>query len=168
MKRGKIGKRLFFLGFLTSTLIFFSCNGALSNKGSMVQPDRRIPLVQGEQQDGHFGSNDLSLDYSYEAGSNTMNISGTIIFANYLIYNFSTIDRFRLRVMLLDADGRVLDEKGIYNTGHRVNMGNASFQRIVELPAGVRQFAFSYSGSAIESGSEGSTPTRFWELPLMR
>lgn len=164
----RINRKLFFIGIFFSTVTLLSCNGALNHKGSMVQPDRRIPLVQGEHQSGRFESQDLSLDYNYKTESNTMTMSGTIIFANQIIYNFSTIDRFRLRVMMLDASGRVIDEKGIYNTGHRVNLEKASFQRVVDLPMGTKQIAFSYSGSALEGGSEGSTPTRFWELPLMR
>jgi len=81
-------------------------------------------------------------------------MSGKIVFANFLVLGYALLQDFRLGVIFLDENGRVLEETGLVT--NRGSFDPFPFKRRIKLPPNAVSMAFSYEGNAIESGKDTS------------
>ena len=72
---------------------------------------------------------------------------------------YLVLNDFRLRVIFLDASGRVLGS-GMLATD-RGDFREIRFNRRLSIPASTSSIAFGYEGKAIEGAEDGGTTT-FW------
>lgn len=125
-------------GALKSGLIFFlfllmACQGLQET----VAPERWIALHQGGPYDGSWESQDVFVQYQYVKKPSTF----TLKYGGHAKRGY---DQVSVWVLFLDAQGKILDTKSIFNSGFRQHMGRdkRSFEKTFEIPAGTTQFAF--------------------------
>jgi hypothetical protein len=132
--------------------------GALS-----VSPADRLSIEQ-PQYSGKWKGNDLAVEYSYSKDQGQMDLSGKVLFSYSMVMGYSRMEDFRLAVIFLDENGRVLKE-----TGLATNAGSfdpISFHNRINLPSNAVFMAFSYQGRAYDTGSNsGGGITSFWHSP---
>ena len=139
----------------------------VSYQGATVRSEDRIPLVAGAGQAGSYLGPDLTVDYQYLWNQSELNISGAIGFAGSISHNFSVIVNFHLSLVLLDAEGRILETKLLDATSSGDPSDPIRFSERLALPPGVSGMAFVYGGDAREGGLEGMT-TSFWHYPIKK
>jgi len=128
------------------------CAGVVSN----IPPERRISLVEAENNQGSFSYGSLTLQYNYAltGGSLVMGVSKMML-AGKVTYR-DRFDSLDIYVVFLDAAGTVLQKKFIYSSGYRTDEARVSdlaFQKTLEVPAGSEAITFTYSEIA-RSGRE--------------
>jgi len=138
---------------------FSSCQTMpkFSEIGRVVPPEKRISLTHGGTQEGQWTTPDLTLAYRYEETGNRFTISGTVYFADALQTGFGTLDRFFLKVVLVNGTGTTLVSQSLLTAGYRSPMGRLIFKRSISLPTDTAAMAFGYSGKASDgvSGDDG-------------
>ena len=104
---------------------------------STVAAQDRIVLLQGGPHTGSWGSNDVSLEYQYvaQAGTFKLNIGGEAK---------RKYDQLTVWIKFLDAQGKVLETKSVFNSGFRMELsrGKNAIEKTFEIPTGSTQFAF--------------------------
>ena len=77
-----------------------------------IAPQNLIPLTRDAQQGGSWESNDASLEYHYikASGITKLSVRGRAR-AKY--------DQFTVSVLFLEADGKILERRSVYNSGFR-------------------------------------------------
>ncbi len=132
--------------------------GALS-----VSPADRLSIEQ-PQYSGKWKGNDLTVEYSYSKDQGQMELSGKVVFSYSMVMGYSRMEDFRLAVIFLDENGRVLKEAGLAtNAG---SFDPISFHNRINLPSNTVFMAFSYQGRAYDTGSNsGGGITSFWHSP---
>lgn len=120
------------------------CAGVVSS----IPPERRISLVEAENNQGDFSNGPLTLQYNYALTGGSMVRSGSnMMLAGKVTYR-DRFDSLDIYVAFLDAAGTVLQRKFIYSSGYRSGEGRVSdraFQKTLEVPAGSESITFSYS-----------------------
>ena len=139
----------------------------LTYQGATVHPEDRIPLVAGALQAGGYLAPDLAVYYQYVWNQSDLDISGVVVFAGSIRGNFTSIKRFHLSVMLLDAEGRIVGTKSLQATSYSDPGEPMPFSERIALPPGVSGIAFVYSGDAREGGQDG-VATTFWHYPITK
>jgi hypothetical protein len=123
---------------ILSCLIFFSmilasCQGLQTT----VAAQDRIPLLQGGPHEGSWESNDVLLEYKYFAQPNSfqLNIEGSAK---------RGYDQLSVWILFLDAQGKALEKKSVYNSGFREKLSGfrGGIEKTFEIPTGSTQFAF--------------------------
>ncbi len=118
--------------------------------GSNIPPERREPLVEGENNQGSFSYGPLTVDYSYTVTGSNMVVGGSnMILAGKASYQGGT-DSLDVRILFLDATGIVLQQKIIYSSGFRSGNGKGSarvFQKTLSVPPGSAAISFSFSAT---------------------
>lgn len=134
---------LLFMVVLTS-LGVLGCAGIVSS----IPPERRISLVEAENNQGTFSSGALTLEYNYAlTGGNLVMGGSNMILAGKATYS-NRFDSLDIYVAFLDTAGTVLQQKSIYSSGYRSDEGKVSgraFQKTLEVPAGSEAITFIYS-----------------------
>ena len=123
-------------------------------------PDRLS--IEQAASSGQWQGKDISLEYKYSKNKGNLELSGTVRFAMYLAMGYSRLENFRLTAMLLDPDGRVLQETGLVT--NRGSFNPVSFSQAINLPANAVSVAFSYQGTGIESGTGGITSFSYYPV----
>jgi len=88
-------------------------------------------------------------------------LSGRIRFSYSLIMGYSSLREFRLGAIILDENGRVLEEIGLAT--NRDSLDPIPFSRRIDLPPKAVSMAFSYQGRAVDVGRG---KTSFWFYPI--
>ncbi len=140
--------------FKTSLLyiLVLTCLSALgcTGVGSNIPPERRTPLIEGENNQGNFSYGQLSLEYSYTVtGSNMIMGGSNMILAGKAAY-LGGADSLDIRILFLDATGIVLQQKIIYSSGFRSGNGKGSdrvFQKTLSVPPGSAAITFTFSAT---------------------
>jgi hypothetical protein len=115
----------------------FSCVGP----GQMtVPPERRIPLVKDTPQQGSWESSDVALQYQYveQNGAIQLSITGQAK---------RGYDQLVVWVNLVDAQGKILETKSIFNSGYRTERSygkpqKGTIEKTLEIPPGSTAIAF--------------------------
>jgi hypothetical protein len=115
----------------------FSCVGP----GQMtVPPERRIPLVKDTPQQGSWESSDVALQYQYveQNGAIQLSITGQAK---------RGYDQLVVWVNLVDAQGKILETKSIFNSGYRTERSygkpqKGTIEKTLEIPPGTTAMAF--------------------------
>ena len=149
---------LFVMAAFCCFLLVSGCQTMPVNSGAVsVAPEDQIPVAQG-QKEGVWVGRDLSIEYKFSRGG-SLDISGTVQFADHMRIGYLVLNDFRLRVIFLDASGRVLGS-GMLATD-RGDFREIRFNRRLSIPASTSSIAFGYEGKAIEGAEDGGTTT-FW------
>ena len=151
--------RIGFMPILIATLV--SCQGKLlTANGKFVAEEKRIALQQDGSASGSWqGKQDLTVNYTMTRNQNVLQIAGDIVFRGHKL-----LDTFRFSLVLIDADGSVLEVVPVTSAGGRRKVEQVSFSREMPLPPNTVYFAFSYDGTTRGIG-EGGSPTAFWSAP---
>ena len=151
---------------LAATLLLFGCQTLLTEQGKMVDPEKRIALQDRMEQES-WNTRDLSLAYRAIRHGSTLELSGKISFARYLINNYITVRSFHMDIVFLDDSGRVLWMTGLTSIPEQAFTDPISFNTVLNLPPGATSFAFSYQGETGSSGDdEGMSRYLIQEFPM--
>jgi len=96
------------------------------------------------------------MNYSKDQGQT--DLSGSVRFADYFM-GYSRLQDFRLEAILLDENGTVLQKIGLAT--NRGSFDPMPFHSKLKLPPNAVFMAFSYQGTAGESGMGGNTSFSF-------
>jgi len=124
-------------------MIFFLVLGC-SMVGSIVPTAQRLNLVETGANEMVFKNGNLNVIYSYDIQGTLFNITGRT-------NKPQGLDSFNLRLLFLDADGKVLQQSIIATVGFREDRRAASelnFIKTLQLPTNTSAVSFSYSGIA--------------------
>ncbi|MBW1636347.1 MAG: hypothetical protein JRJ68_08745 [Deltaproteobacteria bacterium] len=128
-------------------LTFLNISGC-AGTGSNVPPEKRVDLIQAENNQGLFKSPPFSLEYSYTlTGSSMISGSSNMILAGRAFYGGGA-DSLDIRILFLDSAGTVLQKKMIYSSGFRSDDARGSkhvFQKTLNVPPGSASISFTYS-----------------------
>ena len=154
-----------------------ACQGRfLSYQGAVAKQESRIALLEGGQHTDTWKTRDLSIRYRYQRDQGNAELSGTVELDKSLGRSFSTLEYLILWVHLLDAEGRVLESKGILTSEYRHMVKKLLFKQSMELPLDTTAIAFSYRGRVRDVGGSGRTVEDagdgdswdFWIYPFQR
>ena len=155
---------LFRLSVIVSALFIAALQ--VSAAAGFVPPEDRLSIAE-PRASAVWKGQDLTVKYTYSADQGQMELSGNIRFANYLSQGFTQLRDFRLNVIFLDQNGKVLEEKGLVT--NRGGFDPLPFKTRLTLPPGAVSIAFSYQGDAIDSASGaggGGGHSSFWYYPI--
>jgi len=139
----------------------------LTYQGATVHPEDRIPLVAGALQAGGYLTPDLTVYYQYVWNQSELDVSGVVVFVGSISNNFTLIKTFHMSLVLLDAQGRILEMKLLQTASPGDPSDPTPFSERIALPPGVSGMAFVYSGDAREGGQDG-VATTFWYYPITK
>lgn len=162
---------------LLATISFFLIAASTSCKsiswnyvGHEVPEVSQIPLKTGGPHKGIWESEDITIQYQYETGTQRFEISGLIDFSDNL-KKFSTMDYFYLWIHFVAADSRIIGDKEISPQVYFYEIAETPFKKTIVLPPDAKSFVFSYSGFAGDgkntSGGkdDGGVNWNFWKTP---
>lgn len=133
-----------------------------SEVGKIVLAQERVPISEGKNTVTWKGP-DLSVNFTYARGQGRLDLTGRIIYADSLAYNYQLLRDFRLSALVLDYSGRVIQTQAVAT--NRGNFDPIPFQAALPLPSSAASISFSYEGTAVEVDEGGGNPTRFWYYP---
>ena len=115
----------------------FSC---VSSGQMAVAPENRIPLSKDAPQEGSWESSDVTLKYQYVEQADVIQLSVTGKAKR-------KFDQLTVWVLFLDAQGKVLETKSIYNSGFRTGTSKSSahkgkIERTFKMPLETTNIAF--------------------------
>ena len=118
-------------------LFLFGC----SVVGTGIPESKRITFAGSQESTGTFKQGLLTIDYTYSLIGNKLSIAGNV---GYL----GGVDYLDVRVVFVDQQGIVLEQKIVYSIEYRQARGyheGNSFEKILEMPANSAGFSFIYS-----------------------
>lgn len=154
---------LFRLAVIVSALFVVGVQS--SSAAGFVPPADRLSIAESRSSAVWKGQ-DLTVKYTYSADQGQMELSGNIRFADSMSMGFALLHDFRLSVIFLDQNGRVLEQKGLVT--NRGGFDPIPFKARLTLPPGAVSMAFSYQGQAVDSASGGGGGgfNSFWYSPV--
>ena len=138
MKLRKIGI-LLLLGML---LVFTGCNEGIT--GREITADKRVPLVKGSPQTGKWEVFEFAMDYKYLYTQPKEGTLGSIEFSGSLKKSTGGLDSLSIWIYLLDGNGRVLERKSIYYSGHKAGHMGRSFTVTLAVPPETAGISFTH------------------------
>ena len=146
------------------TLVSIDCQafGSYAKTG-IVPSEERVPIQSG-QSTGAWKGRDLSVDFHYSRGQNSMDLSGRVEFAFFMTNGYTVLHDFRLTAVFLDENGRVLNTEAI--TTQRGDLDPFPFHKTVVVPPGAAFISFGYQGEAIDGGHGNGGAKYFWYYPV--
>lgn len=159
--------------------LFFACaTGNPLSPGAWVAEKDRITLQDGGPHQGSWQTRDLTINYEYGEAAKKLDVTGTIILADYIPKGYSTLDYLRIYIHLLAPDGVVLETRNIKYFGYFRQLDfleKMTFKSQLDLPQDTAAIAFSYSGRASQGGGAGNIigdnsgsgqiAWDFWKIP---
>lgn len=120
----------------------------------------------GDQGSGTWKGRDLEVQYNYSPKLR-YNFSGIVQLGSNIVYNFSVLRDFQLKVIFADNSGKILGTQAVVT--NRGNLDPIPFATSLYVPANTAGIAFSYQGTVLEGGNdEGGSLTSFWYYPVHR
>jgi hypothetical protein len=167
------GSKAKLFAMIGAVILIFGCRTVVFDpRGRMVPDAKRIALPESGERAGVFKNEDLTLAYKLTRTSGQLYISGQIRFAERIAENFPLIQYFHLSVMLIDAQGKVLDVAGLisaayYRAQSALIAGSPiSFKTPVAITDNTNSIAFSYTGKAYDNTERDRGSIEFWEYPV--
>ena len=135
-----------------------SCQGKfMSDQGRVVAEEKRIALQQEGSESGSWqGKKDLTVNYTATRNQDILQMAGDI-----LLKKHKKLVSFQFSLVLIDADGQILDIVPVTTAGGRQKIEQIAFSREVTLPPGTSYFTFTYDGTTSGIG-QGGSPKSFW------
>ena len=124
-------------------------SGCVSPAQMTVAPEKRIALVKDAPQEGSWESIDVALKYQYveQTGVIQLSVSGKAK---------RKYDQLLVWVELVDAEGKILETKRIYNSGFRSKLSRGrphkgKIEKTLEIPPETTAIAFQSSSKPRQS-----------------
>lgn len=124
---------------LIATLGIMFLLGGCAGVNRVVAPERQIPLITGEKQEGSFSQGLRSLSYEYFVDSNTINLEGRV-------FSGRGVSSIKVRLLFLDQQGKVLAGDFVYHSPYRSynKWRRTSFQDSLTIPTGTESISFDF------------------------
>jgi hypothetical protein len=154
--------RSFYLSAVVAVTVLIAVSQIMSahaGPGS-VSPEDRLSIEQ-PRYSGQWKGNDLTVEYTYSKDQGHIDLTGNVRFSYSLTMGYKNLRDFRLGAVLLDQNGRVIEEIGLLT--NRGSLDPISFSRRIKLPSNAVSMAFSYQGKATDVGRD---KTSFWFSPV--
>lgn len=150
---------------ILSLVSIVACQGSLSSyRGTTVEPDRRINLLEDGVHKGSLQTFDLTLEYQYERKADMLQLSGVAELGNHYKSLYEILSYLYITVYFLDTDGKVMEDKIILNTPS-INLDDKfSFNHHLKTPPGTASITFGYMGAA-RGGGESMGGASFSRVP---
>ncbi len=146
-----------------SLFLFLSgCQTASLTSRAAPAPEERVQIMQA-QNSGVWKGKDIWVDYKYSREDRTLMLSGVVNFGNHLVRGFEIMSDFRMRVIFIDENGRILGTSGLL--ADRGDFSPISFKKKLAIPASTASFVFDYDGNALEIGPDGASMA-FWQYAI--
>ena len=141
--RKRILEPINFWSVIVSILLVAFQYSCVSPGQMTVAPANRIALVENTPDEGTWESNDVALEYQYVRQSDVIQLSVTGKAKR-------GYDQLNVWVLFVDADGKVLEKKSIYNSGFRSGTSKrkpqkGTFEKTFEMPLETTHIAFQSS-----------------------
>ncbi len=150
------------LGVAALFLAGCQTTATFSEVGKAVPAQERVAISEGRNTVTWKGP-DITVDFTYARGQGRLDLTGRIVYADSLAYNYQLLRDFRLSALILDDSGRVIQTQPLAT--NRGNFDPVSFQAALPLPSSAASISFSYQGTALEVDEGGGNPTSFWYYP---
>jgi hypothetical protein len=121
-------KKTLYSTIILVSLGLFGC----ATVGSVVPIEKRVELSETRTIEDIFKSDGLTVEYSYTLRD------GTMFLTCRAALKFK-VDAFDVRLLFLDAQGTVLQQKVVYSSGQR------SIEKSLDVPLGTASISFKYS-----------------------
>ena len=136
--------------------------------GKFVTVQDRICLKKNGAAGINWGSRDINLMAQCQIQGQEIAIAGDIRFASHLVYNYSSLEHFRIYVYFTDDSGKVLQKRLLaVNSGHMKPLEDIRFNRSFKLPEAVGCLAFEYDGRAFDDSDDSAIGWWFSHSPAL-
>lgn len=122
--------------------ILFVFTGCIT--GREIAADKRVPLVKGIPQTGKWEVFELTMYYKYLFTQPKEGTLGSIEFSGSLIKSAGRLDSLSIWTYLLDVNGRILEKKTIYYSGHKARHMERSFTITLAVPPETAGISFTH------------------------
>ena len=126
---------------LVFSIVLIVCQSSFAISRQAVAPKDRIALSESIQHRGSWKSGDIILEYQYDKLPDVtkLSIQGSA--------NVCLMDEFKVWVLYLDDNGKILERKLVYASGYRSNPSigrqyKLSFENAFEMPPEITYLAF--------------------------
>ena len=135
MEFKKAPSAAFKCGFVFLSILLIACQGL-----QYVAPKDRIALLQGGPHAGTWESKDVFLEYQYVKQSGTIKL-------DISLRAKSKFDQLSVWISFLDTEGKILETKGVYNSGYRLESSaerqyKTRVEKTFEVPMETNHVAF--------------------------
>lgn len=138
---------------------------SLQQTAGFVAADDQV-VFSADQGEGTWKGRDLEVQYNYSPKQQD-NFSGIVQLGTNIVYNFSTLRDFQLKVFFVDTSGNILGSQPVVT--NRGNLDPIPFRTRLIIPPNTTALAFSYQGTVLSSGKDGGGGlTSFWYYPVHR
>ena len=144
MRLKKIILESFYYKLVILSVLWVAFQSGCVGPGLMtVAPEKRIPLSKDSPQEGSWESYDVALKYQFVEKTGVIQLSVTGKAKR-------GYDQLLLWVKLVDAEGKVLETKNIYNSGYQSGLSRGKahkgkIEKTFELPPETTAIAFQSS-----------------------
>lgn len=141
MRSNKIILEAFKCWFVILSILLVAFQYSCVSSGQMaVAPERRIPLFKDTPYEGSWESSDVTLEYQYVTQTGVIQLSVTEKAKR-------EYDQLIVWVLFVDAEGKVLEKKRIYNSGFRsvttrTKPQKGTIEKTFEMPLKTTHIAF--------------------------
>jgi hypothetical protein len=144
MRSKKIILEAFKCMFVILSILWVAFQSSCVSPGQMtVAPEKRIPLIKDTPHKGSWESSDVTLEYQYVEQNDVIQLS----VAGEAKRGY---DQLMVWVKFVDAEGKILETKSIYNSGFRTGSSRerprkGRIEKTFEMPPGTTDIAFQSS-----------------------
>jgi hypothetical protein len=167
------GSKAKLLIIMAAVLVISGCRSIIFDpRGHLVPEKKRIALPETGERAGVFDTEDLRFAYNLAMTPRQLIISGRLYFTDRVAENFPLIQYFHLSVILIDAQGRILNMVGLISAAyHRTQYALIAdspfaFKTSVAIDEKTSAIAFSYTGRAYDNTEPAGGSMDFWEYPI--
>jgi len=156
-------QRIQLLIVLISILILSGCQTTAGYyKGAKADEDTIIALAGAGEEMQNWKDLHADIDYLVTRQGDQLKIEGTLGFAGYPLQMMASVKDFKLKLFLLDQDGRVLDYFDLQRTVSRSLDNKTPFSKSFITPAGTVAMSFGYEGEFV---GDYHASELVWKLP---
>jgi hypothetical protein len=156
-----------------AVVLMFGCQTLIFDPRRHLVPEaKRITIPESGEGDGVFKTEDLTFAYKMVRTGGQLHLSGQIRFTDRIAENFPLIQYFHLSVILIDAQGKILNMNGLisaayYRTQYAMIADSPiKFKTAVTIAEKTHSVAFSYTGKAYDNTEPAGGSMDFWEYPI--
>jgi hypothetical protein len=167
---GRMAKLLATIGVVA---LLFGCQTlSFDPRGHVVPEAQRITIPESGERIGAYKTEDLTVAYKMVRAAGRLSVSGEIRFTDRIAENFPLVLYFHLGVILIDAQGKVLDMVGLTSAANYATQYSIlpeypiTFTTSVVVPDNVTAVAFNYTGKAMDNAGPEGGSMDFWEYPV--
>ena len=142
-------KKYLFL-FLLSSFALAGCQTTTGYyKGAKADQETIISVADKANGVRHWKDLYVDIDYSFKQQGNQLLVDGILAFSGYPKQMMASVKDFKLKLFLLDQDGRVLDYYDLKRTVSSSLDQKTAFGKSVQMPAGTVAMSFGYEGEFV-------------------